>query len=152
MTFKAMQNDQFMNLLRGDGEYLLETSQYSPSAGLTDVSKILSRGIYKAFKQRDGIKKKFEDSLIEMLDQTNFDVYMVCVYILSQLFKEENGLSPFLLEKKCILDKLHIEMEKRKEEIIGGITYPSGYINTKAWQELERFKIVCREEYHIELF
>lgn len=152
MTFKAIQNDQFINLLRGDGEYLVETSQYSPDAELTDVGKILSRGIYKAFKQQEEIKIKFENSLIEMLDKTNFDVYMVCLYISSQLFKEENELSPFLLDKDNILNKLRNEIVKRKGKIMDGIIYPSGYKNTKAWQDLKRLKTVCKEEYHVELF
>lgn len=152
MVFTAVQRNQFIDFLRGDGKYMVETSQYSPDVELTDVGKILSRGVYKAFMQQEEIKVKFEDSLLEMLNKTDFDVYMVCLYISSQLFKEKNELSPFLLDKTSILDKLSNEVTKRKEEIMDGITYPSGYKNTKAWQDLEKFNAVCKEEYHVILF
>lgn len=152
MTDIAMQNKQLINLLRGDDEYMIETSQYAPGAELTDVGKVLSRGIYKVYEQQMKIKKEYENSLMQMLDKTNFDVYLVCLYIVSQLFKEKNDLSPFILDKTYILDKLSNEISIRKKDIVGGIVYPSGYVNTKAWDELERFKIVCKEEYQIKLF
>ena len=152
MTFRALEKNELINLLRGDRKYLIETSQYSPEAELTDVGKILSRGIYKAYKQQNNIKTDFENSLMVMLDRTDFDVYMVCQYVLSQLFKEKNELSPFVLYKKDILEKLRNEIIKRRKDIINGIIYPSGYKNTKAWEDLERFNLVCKEEYQIDLF
>lgn len=152
MTFTAIQNNQLINLLRGDNEYMIETSQYAPEAGLTDVGKVLSRGIYKLFEQQIEIKTEYENSLMQMMDKTNFDVYLVCLYIVSQLFKEKNNLSPFILDKTKILVKLRDEILKRKKDIMNGIIYPSGYKNTKAWDELERFKKVCKEEYQIDLF
>ena len=106
MTITALKKNEFISLLRGDGEYKIETSQYSPDAELTDAGKILSRGIYKVYEQRREIKKEFENSLFSMLDKSDFDVYMVCLYIMSQLFKEKNGLSPFELYKKNIIEKL----------------------------------------------
>ena len=89
MIFTALKKNELINLLRGDDEYKVETSQYSPEAELTDVGKILSRGIYKVFRQQREIKVEFENSLLRMLDKTDFDVYMVCLYIMSQLFKEK---------------------------------------------------------------
>lgn len=152
MIFTALKKNELINLLRGDDEYKVETSQYSPEAELTDVGKILSRGIYKVFRQQREIKVEFENSLLRMLDKTDFDVYMVCLYIMSQLFKEKNEMSPFILCKKDILVKLSDEIIKRRKNIMNGIIYPSGYKNAKAWEDLERLNKVCKEEYHIELF
>lgn len=152
MTIEAMQKKQLIQLLRGDGKYMVENSQYAPGAEITDVGKILSRGIYKVFKHNTGVKMEYEKSLLQMLDQTNFDVYLVCIYMVSQLFKEHNDLSPFMLDKQLILKKLHNEIILRKNDIINGIVYPSGYNNKNAWTELERFNSVCAEEYQINLF
>lgn len=152
MTFIAFKKDEFIEFLRGDGEYMIETSQYSPCAELTDVSKVLSRGIYKAYNLQSEILIEYEKSLMLMLDKTDFDVYMVCLYLTSQLFKEKNELSPFIIDKSTILKRLGEEIEKRKPNIRNGIIYPSGYKNTKAWEELERFNMVCKEEYHVLLF
>ncbi len=149
MTIEEMQKKQLIQLLRGDGKYMVENSQYAPGAEITDVGKILSRGIYKVFKHNTGVKMEYEKSLLQMLDQTNFDVYLVCIYMVSQLFKEHNDLSPFMLDKQLILKKLHNEIILRKNDIINGIVYPSGYNNKNAWAELERFNSVCAEEYQI---
>lgn len=152
MTNIAFERHEFINFLRGDGEYMIETSQYSPDAEITDVSKVLSRGIYKAYKFHNEIMNEYEKSLMLMLGKTDFDVYLVCVYLVNQLFKEWNGLSPCVIEKNFILEKLGKEMEKRKSTIKNGIIYPSGYKNLKAWEEIERFNMVCKEKYQVSLF
>ena len=152
MTIEAMQKKQLIQLLRGDGEYMVENSQYAPGAEITDVGKVLSRGIYKVFKDNVEVKKEYEESLSQMLDRTDFDVYLVCVYMVSQLFKEYNDLSPFILDKQHILKKLQAEIIIRKKDIVNGIAYPSGYNNKNAWTELKRFNSVCNEEYQIKLF
>lgn len=152
MTNIAFERHEFINFLRGDGEYMIETSQYSPDAEITDVSKVLSQGIYKAYKLRNEIMNEYEKSLMLMLDKSDFDVYLVCVYLVNQLFKEWNGLSPCVIEKNSIFKRLDEEIAKRKSNIKNGIIYPSGYKNIKAWEEMERFNTVCKEEYQVSLF
>ncbi|MDO5650178.1 MAG: NAD glycohydrolase toxin immunity factor [Gallicola sp.] len=151
-TRTALQKNELIDLLRGVDRYKVETSEYSPCAELTDVGKVLSRGIYKIYKNQPEIEEKLESCLLTMLDKSDFDVYMVCLYIMSQLFKEKSDISPFELNKKDILDKLCHEISKRKETIKNGVIYPSGYKNLKAWEDLERFNNVCNEEYLLRLF
>lgn len=149
MVYKSLDRDEFINFLRGDAEYLVENSQYAPGAELTDVGKILSRGVYKVYNEKKAIKNEFEEALISMLNMSDFDVYMVCLYIMSQLFKEKNGLSPFYIEKDEIISELNKELCKRKNKIQDGIVYPSGYKNKDAWNEIERFGSVCKDEYNV---
>lgn len=138
-----------VNFLRGEGEYMVEASQYAPETGLTDVGKVLSKGIYKIYAYNDNIKQKFEENLLQMLDMSNFDIYMVCLYLMSQLFKEKNGLSPFVLSKDLILEKLSHRINEREVYIQKGIEYPDGYVNTNAMAEIQRFRMVSKEEYNI---
>lgn len=152
MTYMSFEKKELISFLRGDKEYMVESSQYAPGAELTDVGKVLSRGIYKAYKEHNFIKKEYEQALLSMLHMTDFDVYIVCLYLISQLFKEKNDLSPFKMERKQILIKLKEEINKRELQIQIGILYPSGYQNKKAWEELERFNSVCKEEYELALF
>lgn len=152
MTLIALERKELINLLRGDMGYMIEPSQYSSGAELTDVGKVLSRGIYKVYNEKSDIKIEYEHSLMMMLDMTDFDVYMVCLYIMSQLFKEKNNLSPFIVSKNNIIEKLGEEISKRKNNILNGIVYPSGYKNEKAWNEIKRFKFICKDEYNITLF
>ena len=132
MLLNAIKNNDMIKFLCGEGDYMVETSQYAPEAELTDVGKVLSKGIYKLYRYNDNIEQKFEESLLKMLDMSDFDIYMVCLYLMSQMFKEKNGLSPFVLKKDVIIKNLSLRINERKNYIEKGITYPSGYINTRA--------------------
>ena len=149
MLLNAIINNEMINFLRGDGAYIVEVSQYAPEAGLTDVGKVLSKGIYKIYAHNDKIKQKFEASLLQMLDMSDFDIYMVCLYLMSQLFKEKDGLSPFVLSKDLILEKLSLKINEREIYFKKGIEYPNGYVNTNAMAEIQRFRIVSKEEYNV---
>lgn len=152
MFFKAIEKNELKLLLRGDEPYKIDNSQYSPCAETTDVGKVLSRIIYKAYKIQPDIKEEVEMALLEMLQQTNFDVYIVILYVASQLFKEKNELSPFKLNMTPILANIKFEVEKRKKEFKQGIIYPSGFTNSNIWNDIERFNRVSQEEYNIKLF
>ncbi len=149
MLLNAIKNNDMIKFLCGEGDYMVETSQYAPEAELTDVGKVLSKGIYKLYRYNDNIEQKFEESLLKMLDMSDFDIYMVCLYLMSQMFKEKNGLSPFVLKKDVIIKNLSLRINERKNYIEKGITYPSGYINTRAMVEIQRFRMVSKEEYGI---
>ena len=148
----SLDKKELISFLRGSKGYLIEASQYAPTAELPDVGKILSRGIYKVYEEDKNIKNEYEQALFSMLKMTDYDVYIVCVYLASQMFKEKNKLSPFIISKQKILKELKVEIEKRKESIQLGVVYPSGYKNNKAWDELLRFKKIFKEEYDLVLF
>lgn len=149
MLLKAISQEKTIEFLRGEGEYMIETSQYSPDACITDVSKVLSKGIYKVYESDTRIKGMFEDCLIKMIDISDFDIYMVCQYLLSQFFKEKNGIAPFILTQNLIVKKLKDRLKEREGYISEGIKYPSGCTNTKAKTEIERFRDVFKEEYNV---
>lgn len=149
MILKAIDNNEMIKFLRGEGEYLIETSQYTQEAELTDVGKILSKGIYIIYRYDKSIKLRFEEDLLKMIDMSDFDIYMVCIYLMSQLFKEKNGISPFKLSKNIILRNLKLKISEREIYIKEGIKYPTGYVNDHAMEEIERFRIVAKEEYNI---
>lgn len=149
MLLRAISKQEIIKFLRGEGAYMVENSQYAPSAGLTDVGKVLSKGIYKIYVYNNSIKLKFEESLLKMIDSSDFDMYLVCLYLISQLFKEKNGLSPFTLSKDLIVKKLSLRINERELYIKKGIEYPNGYINTNAMAEIQRFRMVSQEEYNV---
>lgn len=145
----AIEKNEIVQFLRGDGEYMIESYECSPAAELTDVGRVLSKGVYKVYTYNKEIRKMFEESLLIMLDNSDFDIYMGCLYILDQLFNEKYGYSPFILSKDLIVTKLTHSIDKRQNTIKGGIKYPNGYMNTFAMAEIERFRKVCKEEYNI---
>ena len=149
MLLNAIISNEMIKFLRGEGEYMVEASQYTPEAGLTDVGKVLSKGIYKIYAYDDNIKEKFEKSLLQMLDISDFDIYMVCHCLMSQLSKEKNGISPFVMSKDSILEKLSLKINEREIYFKKGIVYPNGYVNTNAMTEIQRFRMVGKEEYNV---
>ena len=72
MLLDAIISNEMIKFLRGEGKYMVEISQYAPEAGLTDVDKVLSKGIYKIYAYNNNIKEKFEVSLLQMLDMSDF--------------------------------------------------------------------------------
>lgn len=108
--------------------------------------------IYKVYETDSSIKEEFEETLLIMLGETDYDVYVAVLYIMSELFKEKNGLSPFNINISSILPKLKCEVLQREESFKEGIVYSNGFVSSKVWDDLERFNHVCKEEYGIELF
>ena len=149
MLLNAITSNELIKFLRGEGKYMVEASQYTPEAGLTDVGKVLSKGIYKVYAYNENIKEKFERSLLQMLEMSDFAIYMVCHYLMSQLFKEKNGLSPFVMSKDLILEKLTLKIKERELNFQKGIVYPNGYVNTNAITEIQRFRMISQEEYNV---
>ncbi len=150
--FRALEKNEFNLLLKGVEPYKFELSQYVPSDAPTDVGKMLSSVIYKAYKLQPSIKEEFERTLMIMLGQTTFDVYVVILYIVSELFKEKNGLAPFNLNFTEILPRVKYEIQSREKDFQEKLKYPNGYIKTDVWDEIKRFNSICKKEYDIELF
>ena len=149
MLLCAIDKKEMIKFLRGEEEYLVETSQYAPCAEITDVGAVLSKGIYSVYADDNSIKQKFEENLLQMLDYSDFDVYIVCLYLSRQLFKEKNGLSPFKMSKDIIIERLKTRLNEREKDIKSGIEYPNGFVNKFAMQEIERARLVCKEEYGV---
>lgn len=127
LLFQAIKDNELILFLRGDKFYKIEPSQYAPGTQPTDVGRVLSDAIYKGYKIKPDIKEKFEDALLIMLNRTTFDLYVVILYVVSQLFKEKNNLSPFKLEVEEILPKIREEIRNRRTEMEMGIKYSDGY-------------------------
>ena len=125
-----------------------QSSQYVGQAPI-DTSMVLSKVIYPAYILNPQVKEKVEQALYEMLFGTDFDVYIVTLYVISELFKEKNNITPFKMELGKILNQLKIELSRRKTDIQSGVSYPNGYIKLSAWDELMRLNHVCQEEYQI---
>ena len=152
MLYEAIQKEELILFLKGEKEYNITPSQYTPAAEPTDVNKVLSKVIYKVYETDSSIKEEFEETLLIMLGETDYDVYVAVLYIMSELFKEKNGLSPFNINISSILPKLKCEVLQREESFKEGIVYSNGFVSSKVWDNLERFNHVCKEEYGIELF
>ena len=55
----AIKNNDMIKFLRGEGEYMVETSQYAPEAELTDVGKVLSKAMVEIQRFRMVSKEEY---------------------------------------------------------------------------------------------
>lgn len=148
---EARRKGELKGFLCGEQKYQIEPSQYAPGVQPTDVGKILSKAIYKLYQNEPEIKEEYEKALLSMIEGNSFEVYVVVLYVMSQMFKEKNGLSPFCINSSSIFSKLQTVLAAKKEELENGVTYPNGLINQYAWNDIERFNKVCKKEYNLEL-
>lgn len=148
---KTTDYKEIENLLRGYDGKIFQPSQYA-GGDLVDAGEVLSRVVYPACKINPSVKEEVEQVLYEMLSGTDCDVYIVTRYVMSEIFKEKNGIAPFQMDLGKILAKLKKELDLRESTIRSGILYPNGYRKTSAWEDLIRFRNVYKQEYKVTLF
>lgn len=148
----ALDKNEIDLFLKGVYPYNIESSQYSPSTEPTDISKVLSKAIYKEYTENHHIKDIFENTLIHMIEGNAFDIYVTILYIMSELFKEKNNLSPFKLDVKKLILKLNDIIPDIEKIFENGVSNDEGYTNINVWKDLLRYNQICKDEYDISLF
>ncbi len=149
---EALDKNKLREFLEGTYPYNIENSQYTPRLEPTNISVVLSKAIYKEYVENPCIKNIFENTLMEMLGGSAFEIYTVVLYIMSELFKEKNGIAPFQLDMERLLSKLQHIVPNIKEELQNGISNGEGYSNINAWNDIKRYNRLCEEEYGFQLF
>jgi methylphosphotriester-DNA--protein-cysteine methyltransferase len=119
--------------------------------GPVDAGMVLSKVVYPAYILNPDVKEEIEEVLYDMLSQTDYDVYIVALYVMSELFKEKYEITPFQMDTEKILKRLRKELQERKTSFQSGLKLPNGYIKKSVWEELVRFDQVAQEEYGISL-
>jgi len=137
-------------MLKGYDMTTFEPSQYVVG-GPVDAGMVLSKVVYPAYVINPNVKEEIEQILYEMLSQTDYDVYIATLYIMSELFKEKYEIAPFKMNTEKILKRLKKELQDRKTSFQNGLRLPNGYVKKSIWEELVRFDQVAKEEYGINL-
>ena len=149
---KALERGELYEYMRGDDGYIIPTPSFVPSVAIHEVDVVLNRGIYGIYQSDPVIKELYENTLSRMLEETDYDVYMVITYILSQLYREKHNTAPFQIDAMKLVKRLQQIIPERKESIKKGVYFPDGMIHQGVWEEIERVKVVFQEDYSIKLF
>ena len=74
---KSIEKNELINYLEGVGEYKIELHQWVGAYVPTDVSQVLSKGVYEVYIDvpEFNIDKMLENALLEMMDREVFDLY-----------------------------------------------------------------------------
>ena len=149
---KALEKGELYEYMRGDDGYRIPASSFEPSVAIHAVRVVLSMGIYKIYQSDPEIKELYENTLSRMLEETDYDVYMVITYILSQLYHEKHNTAPFQIDATKLVKRLQQIIPERKESIQKGVYFPNGIINQYVWDEIELVNVVFQKNYSIKLF
>lgn len=147
---KETNHKKIEQLLKGNDAIEFQDSQYVTGEPV-DPGIVLSKVVYPACVLNPHVKEEVEQVLYEMLSGTDYDVYVVTLYVMSELFKEKHGIAPFKMELGSILSQLRKELHARKESMQSGIQIPKYGTKYSAWEQLLRYDEVCQREYGITL-
>ena len=149
---KALEKGELYEYMRGDDGYRIPLPSFVPSVAIHEVRVVLECGIYEIYQSDPVIKELYENTLSRMLEETDYDVYMVILYILSQLYHERHNTAPFQIDIMKLVKRLQQIIPERKENIKEGVYFPDGMIHQYVWGEIERLNVVCQKDDSIKLF
>lgn len=150
-----LSDDRLIRILRGD-ERLEGMKDIPRKVGETPPIEFVLRDlIYDLYEGGDKvIKEQFERCLYSMLDMTDYDVYVACIYLSIQFTDEKpiRNRAPFKLSSEGLLKKTQLELPKREQTIKAGVMFPSGSVHTGVWEEIIKIRDWLIKDCNIVLF
>lgn len=152
-VIKSINNNEFIDMLEGKGDYKVELHQWISANVPTDAESILTKGIYPIYIYDKNIKIELllEEALISMMDGELFDLYCALSIIFCQLIEEGFGSAPFKINKNKVLSKLKVALKKNENKLKKyfeweGMGKPEGL-----WSEVLRIDSICKKRWGIEI-
>lgn len=152
MLMDSLNKNKFRDFLEGNSPYKISLHEWVSANIPTDVTRIVSEGIYKAYSnypQMD-IDKKLYLELDSMLDGTVFDVYMAFSIIFDLLLNESYGNAPFKLDRN-ILEHLKFSLIKNKSELINYKEWQGINKENGIWDEAVRMSNILKNKINLSL-
>ena len=151
IVLKATELGCLEKVLRGEGEYRKEVSEFIGSEVPTDWSNVIRGGIYKIYVENPeiNINNEFENALINLCKGNYYDVYCATMVTFFQIMSEERKSAPFFIKRKIVLEKLKKGLIKNKSELEKcnkwtGRRFPDGI-----WGDIRRVDSILFEDYGI---
>lgn len=150
-----LSDDRLIRILRGD-ERLEGMKDIPRKVGETPLIEFVLRDlIYDLYEGGDKvIKEQFERCLYSMLDMSDYDVYVACIYLSIQFTDEKpiRNRAPYKLSLEGLLKKTQLELPKREQSIKAGVMFPSGSVHTGVWVEIIKIRDRLIKDCNIVLF
>ena len=149
----AIQNNEVIDFLEGEGQYKIEFHQWVSSNLPTDITQIMTQGIYKLYNERPdlNIDKVLESKLLEMMNLNEFDIYISLQIIYFQLIREQRGDSPFRLDMEKILKKNREVLINNKENMIKYKKWAGEGKENGLWDDVVRIDTLCKRKWNISI-
>ena len=136
---KAIENDEVVKLLRGDGEYEVVVSEFTSDVFPTDINSVLVNCFYKQIDNIRGIEEVFKNAFNNLINGNASDVYIAVLYFDACIFQEERNKATFTLDRKIIAEKIRTALNEKKEQLQESVTYKNGMTKKNPWKNIENF-------------
>lgn len=136
---KAIEKDEVVKLLRGEGEYEVVVSEFTSDVFPTDVNSVLVNCFYKQSNNIRGIEKIFNNALNDLIKGNASDVYIAVLYFDACIFQEEKGEASFLVDKERISKKLREKIYKEEDKLRDSVEFDNGMKKSNPWNNIMNF-------------
>ena len=139
LIMTAIQNDEVVNLLRGDVGYEVPISQFESDVFPTDINEILVSCFYEQKGIIENIEVIFKEALEKLIFGCASDVYIALLYFDTCIFQEEINRATFLIEKEEIAKKLKQSINSNKEKLQDQVEFANGSVKLNPLIYIERW-------------
>lgn len=149
----AIEKNELINFLEGKYPYTVEMHQWVSAEVPTDISRIVSEGIYVLYKERPNlhIDNMFETAILNMMGGEVFDIYMALIIIFDQLLSESYKTSPFEINKGVIISKLKEILNINKSKLLNYFEWQGKGKEQGMWDEVIRIDSICKKKFKISI-
>ena len=151
LIVKAIQNNEVVNLLRGDVGYEVPVSQFTSDVFPTEINEVLVSCFYEKKKKIDRIEMIFRNALEIQISGGASDIYIALLYFDTCIFQEEINRATFLIEKEEIAKKLKQSINSNKEELQDRVEFANGLVKQNPWTNIERFNKYYVKKYNFSI-
>ena len=144
---KAIEKNEVIQLLRGEGEYEVEVSRFTSDVFPTDINAVLVNCFYKQKENFIDIEGILYEAIKKLLEGTASDVYIAVLYFDACIFQEEKGTATFILEKNIIIKEMIKAISAQKNILQNEIVFCNGMNKQNAWKNIENFDKYYRKKY-----
>lgn len=148
---KAIEKDEVVKLLRGEGEYEVIVSEFTSDVFPTNVNTVLVNCFYKQINNIRDIEKIFNNAFNDLIKGNASDVYIAVLYFDTCIFHEERGKAGFLVDKEGVSKKLRERICKEKDKLQDSVEFANGMKKRNPWNNIMNFNKYYEKRYGISI-
>lgn len=151
IIIKSIKRKELYKVLLGEDKYKVDISPFVGANVPTDWPNIMRGGIYKVFNEYPelNIDNELENTLCFLLDKGVFEIYVSVSVLFFQIISEENGISPFKINRDKILNITRRVLLKNQNEMYNYKKWMGEYYSNGIWEEFQRINNILNEDYAI---
>lgn len=153
LLINAIESNRIIDLLEGKNHLEIGySSHFSNLAFPTDWIAIIEDGIYPLYREQSyDIKALFEGSIFSMLNGKAFDIYCAIGILYTQLKEEQQGRSPFSVNRDLLVEEARKTLIRNKEELKKCYEWQGRHEKEGMWRYIEKMNQGYKTYFNIEI-